>query len=69
MKNYSNRSGMLMIFRAMIVSAIGLVVCFAGYKMLKPAPKIQEYTLKRVDKDLGDICFQTGPRGNIIRVC
>ena len=42
MKNYSQKDGMLMIWRAMIMTVIALVVCWAAYKICKPVEKKPE---------------------------
>jgi hypothetical protein len=36
MKDYRQKDGMLMIWRAIIMTVIALVVCWAAYKMCKP---------------------------------
>ena len=48
MKNYSQKDGMLMIWRAMIMTVIALVACWAAYKMCKP---VQAKPNIYIDKD------------------
>jgi hypothetical protein len=65
MKNYKEKDGMLMIFRAMIMTSIALTVCWVGYRICKPAKPKQEVI---VDKDLGYFILCTDKDGNTYRI-
>lgn len=68
MNNYKDKDGMLMIYRAIIITLIALIVCWFGYNRYKPKTKLMEYTPKTESRDLSDVYFQIGPDGNIIRI-
>lgn len=42
MKSYKQKDGMLMIWRAMIMTIIALIVCWAAYKVCKPVQEKHE---------------------------
>jgi len=65
MKNYNQKSGMLMIWRAVIMTVIALPVFWVAYKVCAPKEIKPEIHYSR---DLSDIAFETNSRGDFIRV-
>lgn len=67
MQTYKQKDGMIMIFRAMIMTIIALIICWFGYKIFSPV-KIKQQEVKCYEKDLGDIVFINGPNGNTYKI-
>lgn len=65
MKNYNQKSGMLMIMRAMIMTVIALVVCWIGYKTCRPRPVEPKIYFER---DLSDVVFVTDKNDNLVGI-